>query len=252
MHRYALSIMLFICGLGIIVVGSQAWLPTEVVTAKPALQVSPRPPLTAAPVAPTSVPATSVPPTSAPATSVPPTAVVPTSLPQTSAPATSVPAPTQPRSSSKRCVAGGSGKATPTPLGRITGTVIDLSTGYPAKEIEVRVGQMIVGSDWNANYTREGLGKGSYVVQLLLQPGQGVPAQAAQEIPLEEAETKIVHLFFYSQLSPTPTQTPTQTPFPTRTPTFTPTPSVLPPTATIFPAQLPETGKGLAKNPQLK
>lgn len=131
--------------------------------------------------------------------------------------------------------------------------MIDLSTGYPAKEIEVRVGQMIVGSDWNANYTRDGLGKGSYVVQLLLQPGQGVPAQGAQEIPLEEAETKIVHLFFYSQLSPTPTQTPTHTPFPTRTPTFSPTPAVLPPTATVFPAQLPETGgKGLAKNSQQK
>ena len=44
-------------------------------------------------------------------------------------------------------------KATPIPTGRITGTVIDLTTGAPAPGIKVTVGEVIVISDANGNST---------------------------------------------------------------------------------------------------
>src|SRR2546421_1957611 len=63
--------------------------------------------------------------------------------------------------------------ATPaTPTGRITGTVIDLTTGAPAPGIMVMVGDVTVTTDTNGNYDRVGLPPGSYPLALVLAKGQ--------------------------------------------------------------------------------
>jgi hypothetical protein len=110
--------------------------------------------------------------------------------------------------------------------GRITGTVIDLTSGAPAPGLPVMVGDVTVMSDANGNYDRIGLPPGSYVVALVLAEGQGSPAQDRITIELAVDATVVQHLFFRSQpaVSPTPVATvstpPTQLP-----PTSRPAPS---------------------------
>jgi hypothetical protein len=87
---------------------------------------------------------------------------------------------------------------TTTSGGRITGTVIDLTTGAPAPGIAVVVGDVTVISDANGNYDRSGLAAGSYVVALKLNPGQGTAAQDAITVELGDGATVVQHLSFRS------------------------------------------------------
>jgi hypothetical protein len=105
-------------------------------------------------------------------------------------------------------------KPQPTATGRITGTVIDLTTGAPAPGIAVVVGEATVTSDANGNYDRTGLLPGSYPVVLALAEGQGVPAQTGITIELTANATVVQHLFFRSQpaAGPTPVATATAPP----------------------------------------
>src|SRR5262245_56924591 len=64
-------------------------------------------------------------------------------------------------------------KQQPAATGRITGTVIDLTSGAPAPGISVMVGEVTVTSDANGNYDRTSLPPGSYPVALMLAEGQG-------------------------------------------------------------------------------
>ena len=84
-------------------------------------------------------------------------------------------------------------------LGRITGTVIDLTTSAPASGIAVRVGEQSVISDANGNYDRNNLEPGSYTVSLELAIGQGEPAQGPILLELEEGATAVQHLAFRSR-----------------------------------------------------
>jgi len=84
-------------------------------------------------------------------------------------------------------------------LGRITGTVIDLTTSAPASGIAVRVGEQSVISDANGNYDRNNLEPGSYTVSLELAIGQGEPAQGPILLELEEGATVVQHLAFRSR-----------------------------------------------------
>ena len=88
--------------------------------------------------------------------------------------------------------------ATPVPSGRITGTVIDLTTGAPAVGISVAVGDVVVSSDANGNYDRSGLAPGMYTVALALTANQGVAAQEPIAINLGADATVVQHLFFRS------------------------------------------------------
>jgi hypothetical protein len=112
-------------------------------------------------------------------------------------------------------------QATAVPTGRITGTVIDLTTGAPASGIMVVVGDVTVSTDANGNYDRAGLPSGSYPVALALADGQGSAAQEPVTVTLAADATVVQHLFFRSQ--PAATATPTTT-------------------ATVVPAALPRTG----------
>jgi hypothetical protein len=105
--------------------------------------------------------------------------------------------------------------------GRITGTVIDLTTGAPAPGVAVKVGDTTVTTDANGNYDRSGLSAGSYPVALALADGQGVPAQGPIVVNLAADATVVQHLSFRS---PQPAA---------------PTPTAAPPAA---PTQLPKTG----------
>jgi len=87
---------------------------------------------------------------------------------------------------------------TPVPPGRITGTVIDLTSGAPVPGIAVMVGDVRVVSDANGNYDRNGLPPGSYTVTLVLAEGQGTPAQAPITIDLAAGATVVQHLGFRS------------------------------------------------------
>jgi hypothetical protein len=112
----------------------------------------------------------------------------------------------------------------PTEPGRITGTVIDLTTGAPAPGIAVTVGDATVTSDANGNYDRSGLPAGVYRVALALAQGQGTPAQGPIDIELAAGATVIQHLSFRSQ---PPAATPAHvTPVPAPTPRPPPAPEL--------------------------
>ncbi|NJK80591.1 MAG: carboxypeptidase-like regulatory domain-containing protein [Chloroflexaceae bacterium] len=86
---------------------------------------------------------------------------------------------------------------TPTPVGRLTGTVIDLCTNVPAPGIDVRVGDSIVVTDLNGNYERFGLNPGVYTVDVVLARGAGEQAQdpLLVEVGLDRA---VQHLAYFS------------------------------------------------------
>jgi LPXTG-motif cell wall-anchored protein len=94
---------------------------------------------------------------------------------------------------------------TAVPAGRITGTVIDQTTGAPAPNIVVAVGDQTVVTDANGNYDRSGLPAGEYVVALALAPEQGVAGQQPIAITLASGATTVQHLVFRSAVRAAPT-----------------------------------------------
>lgn len=133
--------------------------------------------------------------------------------------------PTIPSGSEEGGDTGGRGHASRLTPGRITGTVIDLTTGAPTPDIAVRVGDVTVLSDANGNYDAPGLAPGSYAIQLELAGDQGEPAQGPLVVMLDAGATIVQHLAFRSQ------------PQATSTPETSPTPTVAP-----VPPELPNTG----------
>lgn len=126
--------------------------------------------------------------------------------------------------------------AVPDSRGRITGTVIDLTTGAPAPGMIVRVGDGAVTSDSNGNYDRNGLAAGEYTVQLIVE-GQNMRAeQGAQIVELSRDGLVVLHLFFRSVATTAPTATATAQPIPTALPSDLPDTAVAP-----IPARLPVT-----------
>jgi hypothetical protein len=85
-------------------------------------------------------------------------------------------------------------------LGRITGTIIDLTTNAPMPGVAVRVGDRIMVSDANGNYDRSGVLPGSYDVVLALPADWGVPAQEVIRIDVAEGATIVQHLFYHGSL----------------------------------------------------
>jgi hypothetical protein len=94
---------------------------------------------------------------------------------------------------------------TTVPAGRISGTVIDQTTGAPAPNIAVIVGDQKVMTDANGNYDRNGLPAGSYSVALALAAEQGQPGQAAIVVTLAAGATVVQHLVFHSPTPAAPT-----------------------------------------------
>jgi hypothetical protein len=101
---------------------------------------------------------------------------------------------------------------TAVPAGRITGTVIDQTTGAPAPNIAVAVGDKTVVTDANGNYDRSGLPAGDYIVALALAAEQGLSAQEPVVIVLASGATVVQHLVFRSPAPVVPTPTPTAAP----------------------------------------
>lgn len=101
----------------------------------------------------------------------------------------------------------GDSDPTPAATGRITGTVIDLTSSAPAPGIAVQVGDALVTTDANGNYDRSGLPAGSYRVALVLASGQGAPEQAAATVALAAGATVVQHLAFRSPQPAAPTPT---------------------------------------------
>lgn len=97
-------------------------------------------------------------------------------------------------------------RPTAIPTGRITGTVIDQTSGAPAPGIAVRVGDTVTISDANGNYDRNALAAGTYEVALLLTAEQGETAQAPVKIELAADATAIQHLFFRGPVTAVPAQ----------------------------------------------
>ncbi len=110
---------------------------------------------------------------------------------------------------------------TAVPAGRITGTVIDQTTGAPVPNVAVAVGDQTVVTDANGNYDRSGLPAGDYVVALALTPEQGVIGQQPIVVTLASGATSVQHLVFRSPLPVAPT-----------------------PVAVVVPTNLPVTGGG--------
>lgn len=82
--------------------------------------------------------------------------------------------------------------------GRITGTIIDLSTGAPARGVTVEIGGVTVVSDANGNYDTWLLA-GSYTVALKLAQDQGIPAQGPQSVQIAPGGTTVLHLSYRSR-----------------------------------------------------
>jgi hypothetical protein len=88
-------------------------------------------------------------------------------------------------------------------MGRITGTIIDLTTGAPVAGVKVNIGGMVVSSDNNGNYDLW-VAAGPYSVALVLDANQGEAAQGQQMVDVATDATMIVHLSFRSPLAATP------------------------------------------------
>lgn len=112
---------------------------------------------------------------------------------------------------------GGSSDSDEAP-GRITGTVIDQTTGAPAAGIAVLVGDVQVRSDASGNYDRSNLASGVYTVTLSLSADQGSASQSPQRVTLAAGATVVQHLFFRSPVQVAPTALPTPAPIPASLP----------------------------------
>lgn len=117
--------------------------------------------------------------------------------------------------------------------GRLTGTIIDATTGAPMPGVTVRVGEMTVTSDANGNYDHW-LPVGNYTVGLMLTSQQGVDLQGPQAVTVRAGDTTVQHLYFRSQAAPTATNVPF--PEPTSVPPALPI-NNLPDTGVAEPAQ---------------
>jgi hypothetical protein len=112
---------------------------------------------------------------------------------------------------------GGSSEHAAAASGRITGTVIDSTTGAPAPGVSVLVGGARVTSDANGNYDRSGLAPGMYDVLLDISAERGLPDQGTITVALGEGQTVVQHLRFHSP-APAPAPTPEAAPTPARLP----------------------------------
>lgn len=83
-------------------------------------------------------------------------------------------------------------------LGRIVGTVIDLTTGAPTAGMTVRINDQTTITDSNGNYGIEHLAPGTYSVELIVPPERGTSVQGAILITLLEGETARQDLAFRS------------------------------------------------------
>lgn len=124
--------------------------------------------------------------------------------------------PTPPPDSRERRTATGDAG----PMGHITGTVIDLTSGAPAPGVGVRVGEESVPTDSNGNYDHW-VPAGMISVTLTLAPDQGTPAQELLMVDVRAGETTVQHLGFRSS----PAQAPTSTVAPVATPMAVTAPS---------------------------
>lgn len=128
---------------------------------------------------------------------------------------------------------------TPLPMGRVTGTIIDLRTNAPAAGIAVQIGEALVYSDGNGNYDRW-VESGYYRLALNLNPDQGSPAQPPLEIAVGPGDTVVAHLFFTSPAQSTEVSPDLAIEAPTAEPA--PQPVVVPAMPETMPPKLPYTG----------
>lgn len=84
-----------------------------------------------------------------------------------------------------------------TAYGRLTGTIIDATTGAPAPGITLDINGTTVTSDANGNYDTW-LPQGTYTVGLRLGSGQGTDLQGPQSVEVRAEATTIQHLYFSS------------------------------------------------------
>ena len=127
--------------------------------------------------------------------------------------------------------------------GRITGTVIDATTGAPTAGVVVQVGDQLVTTDSNGNYDLVDVTPGAYEIMLQLEAGQGTPEQDVIMVDVEADETVVQHLAFRSQVAPTAIPS---TPVPTATAVVAELPNTSGPQVDLPPANvvaaLPRTG----------
>lgn len=162
-------------------------------------------------------------------------ALLPLPVPSTAAPALQPsPRPTIPQVDTSPST------PTPVPMGRVTGTIIDLRTHAPASNIAVRIGDTVVYSDANGNYDRW-VESGFYILALQLTDEQGSPAQAPLTIAVGPGDTVIAHLFFTSPSPAEPAAPASTIEAPTAVPTMAPV-TVMPELPAVIPPQLPYTG----------
>lgn len=190
-----MSTTLIVGGMLLMICGLGAWPAQGAASTRPLAQPSPRPTLM-----PTAIP------TATPA--------LPTATPVAT-------------SSAPKSHDGGDTQA----AGRITGTIIDLTSGAPVPGITVDLDGLQVTSDANGNYDHW-LQPGSYRVALMLAPERGTPAQGSQVVDMQSGATVVLHLSFRSP--PLPTSTP---------PAATAAP------ATAAPVTKPPAGAGEALKP---
>ena len=91
-----------------------------------------------------------------------------------------------------------------TAAGRITGTIIDVTTGAPTPGVQVSIGGTIVTSDANGNYDLW-VPVGAYNIALALNPEQGAPDQGVQIVDIVAGQTTVLHLNFHTPQAPSAT-----------------------------------------------
>lgn len=111
-------------------------------------------------------------------------------------------APSQPSNPSDDKDSGRSRSSGMVAYGRLTGTIIDATTGAPAPGITLDINGTLVTSDANGNYDTW-LPQGTYTVNLRLASEQGTPLQGPQAVEVRAEDTTIQHLYFSSPAAPT-------------------------------------------------
>jgi hypothetical protein len=130
--------------------------------------------------------------------------------------------------------------ADPAPMGRITGTVIDLRTGAPVAGKRVKVGDAELTTDGNGNYDTW-VEAGQYPVALSIASAEGTAAQDVTTATVWGNDTVVIHLF-YTSLVPAPAA-PAATAVPAAPSPVLALPDELPVTSVApQPAALPVTG----------
>jgi hypothetical protein len=134
------------------------------------------------------------------------------------------------------------------PAATVQGYIVDLVTGRRAEQVKIKINDAVVTSDWDGFYSLTGVPEGDYQVELLLEPGQGVPAQGPVTIHVGRNGAAL-SLGYYSGEQPAGAYVPPARPVPPPPPPALVMPAVPHPVPAYPQGQSPPAPPGVFDQP---